>query len=125
MKNISRFVAIGLTVSFLAGCASAPKDIEAAYVSPVPYQSMSCNQLRTEAEAVSARAQNAAGVQKKKANNDAAATAVSLVLFWPAAFLIKGDSAAAAEVSRLKGEMNAIETVSRQKNCGIVFKPIA
>lgn len=51
-------------------------------------------------------------------------TTVSLILFWPAAFFLKGDGAAAAEVARLKGEMQAIEQVNRVKNCGIKFAAV-
>jgi hypothetical protein len=35
---------------------------------------------------------------------------------------LSGDGPTAAELSRLKGEMEALETVSIQKNCGIQFK---
>jgi hypothetical protein len=37
-----------------AGCATRSSDIQAAYVSPVQYQSFSCQQLREEAASVSA-----------------------------------------------------------------------
>ena len=60
-------------------------------------------------------------MQNKKANNDTAAMAVGIVVFWPALFLTKGDGASAAEVSRLKGEMVAIEEASLAKSCGIKF----
>lgn len=106
----------------LASCASKASDIEAAYVSPTLYQQLSCKQLAEEATTVSSRAIAAAGVQDKKAGQDAAATTVGLVLFWPALFLTKGDGASAAEVSRLKGEMQAIEDASRRKGCGIKFQ---
>jgi hypothetical protein len=49
------------------------------------------------------------------------ATGVALVLFWPAAFFIKGDGPAAAELGRLKGEYEALERVSNQKRCGLRF----
>lgn len=62
------------------------------------------------------------GVQDKKASNDAAAATVGAILFWPALFLIKGDSETSAEVSRLKGEMEALEQASIKKNCGIEFR---
>jgi hypothetical protein len=62
------------------------------------------------------------GSQDAKARNDAVATGVGLVLFWPALFFIKGDSTTAAEVSRLKGEMEAIEQASVRKECGIQFR---
>lgn len=107
--------------SMLAACASAPKDIAPAFVSTSLYENLSCTQLRAEAEGVSARAAAANGKQDQNRGNDAAMTTVALVLFWPAAFFMKGDGADAANVARLKGEMQAIEQVNRVKNCGIAF----
>ena len=117
-----RAVAVTLLAVLATGCASRAKDIEAAYVSPLPYQQLDCAQLQAEAERVSLRAAEVTGAQNKKATNDAVATTVGIVVFWPALFFIKGDSATAAEVSRLKGEMNAIEQTSTAKQCGIQFQ---
>lgn len=108
-------------VSMLAACATPPKDIAPAYVSTGLYENLSCAQLRREAEGVSQRAAVAYGKQEKNRNQDAAMTGVSIILFWPAAFFLKGDGADAAEVARLKGEMQAIEQVNRVKGCGIQF----
>lgn len=105
----------------LAGCATPPKDIAPTYVSTGLYENLSCAQLRAEAEAVSARAAQAYGQQERNRSSDAAMTGVGLVLFWPALFFMKGDGAAAADVGRMKGEMQAIEQVNRIKNCGITF----
>lgn len=105
----------------LAGCATPPKDIAPTYVSTSLYQNLNCTQLKAEAEAVSSRAAAAFGRQEQNRGRDVAMTTVSVVLFWPAAFFMKGDGADAAEVARLKGEMQAIEQVNRTKNCGIVF----
>ncbi|KFC61798.1 hypothetical protein FF80_03996 [Devosia sp. LC5] len=116
---------IAVTAAMLAGCATPPKDIAPSYVSTGLYQNLSCNQLRAEAESVSARAAAAFGQQSKNRSQDAAMTGVAIILFWPAAFFMKGDGAAAAEVARFKGEMQAIEQVNRVKNCGIQFAPIA
>lgn len=115
-------LAILLSAISLAGCASRPSDIAPAYVSTVGYKTMSCSALEEEAAHISARAIAATGAQEKTASQDAIVTTVGVVLFWPALFFNKGDGATAAELSRLKGEMEAIETVSRQKNCGIVFQ---
>ncbi len=106
----------------VSACASRSDSIAAAYVSPVAYASYSCSQLRAEATRVSSRAAQAVGAQDTKATNDAVATGVGVVLFWPALFFIKGDNTTAAEVSRLKGEMEAIEQASIQKKCGIEFR---
>ncbi len=105
----------------VAGCATAPDKIQASYVSPILYQNLSCEQLAAEAATVSSRAAQAAGVQSNKAGQDAAVVAVGMIVFWPALFLASGDGAAAADVARLKGEMQAIEDASNRKGCGIVF----
>ena len=116
-------VVLALVLSFgLAGCASRADNIAAAYVSPVLYQGYTCAQLREEAARVSQRAAVAAGAQDSKATSDAVVTGVAVVLFWPAAFFVKGDGANAAELAQLKGEMDAIEQANIQKRCGIEFK---
>ena len=106
----------------LASCASKPEDIEAAYVSPLAYEAYTCDQLKSEAIRVSERAQQAAGVQKKKATNDAVAVGVGVVLFLPALLFVKGSGATEGEIARLKGEIEAIEKASIQKNCNIGFQ---
>ena len=67
-------------------------------------------------------ANNLAGVQDEKAADDAVATGVALVLFWPAAFMIKGDGATAHQLASLKGQLGAIEQQSIAKQCGIEFR---
>jgi hypothetical protein len=117
-KNI---VVIGMALT-LAGCATRSGDIAAAYVSPIQYQSYSCGQLREEAARVSSRAAIASGAQDQNATSDAVATGVALVVFWPAAFMLKGNSANAQEVAQLKGDMDAIEQANIRKRCGIQFR---
>jgi hypothetical protein len=103
----------------LAGCATRAADISAAYVSPIQYQSYSCNQLREEAARVSNRAAVASGAQDQNATSDAVATGVAVVLFWPVALMVHGNGANAQEVATLKGDMDAIEQANIQKKCGI------
>lgn len=106
----------------LAGCAQKSEDVQGAYVSPMMYQSYNCKQIEQEARRVSARTAQIAGVQDKKASNDAVATGVALVLFWPAAFFIGGNKENAAELGRLKGELEALEKISIEKRCNITFR---
>ena len=120
--NMSSAVSAVLVAVAVAGCASRSENIAAAYVSPTLYSSLTCPQLREEAARVSARAAQVAGVQDSKATSDAVATTVGVVLFWPALFFIKGDSTTAAELSRLKGEMDAIEQANIRLKCGIAFQ---
>lgn len=112
-----------LCLSMLAtACADSSADVQPTYVSPLNYQSFSCKQIEQEARRVAARSAQVAGVQDKNAGNDAVATGVALVLFWPAAFFVGGNKENAAELGRLKGELDALEQASIQKNCGIVFR---
>ncbi|MFT6673870.1 MAG: hypothetical protein ACJAVM_000041 [Sulfitobacter sp.] len=123
MKNIMTAALIG-TIG-LAGCAQKAEDVTASYISPMAYQSYSCKQIAQEATRVSGRVGELSGVQNKKASDDAVATGIALVIFWPAAFFIKGDKQTAAELGRLKGELEALEQTSIRKNCGIVFQHAA
>ena len=113
------FGAVASAAVLLSACAQDPKDIQASYISPIMYENYSCEQLRQEAERVSTRAAEVAGTQKRKATGDAVAMGVSLIVFWPAVFFIKGDQQTAGEVARMKGEMDAIQQASIAKNCGI------
>jgi hypothetical protein len=106
----------------LGGCASSSDKITASYVSPMQYESFNCRQLAEEAQRVSARAAAAAGAQDSQATKDAVATTVAVVVFWPALFMIGGDKQNAAELARLKGEMEAVEQASVRKQCGIEFR---
>jgi hypothetical protein len=114
---------LGIASAGLASaCATYSEKIAPTYVSPVLYESLNCRQIAEEATRVSQRAAIAAGAQDAQANKDNVLTAVTIVVFWPAAFFVGGDRANAAEVARLKGEMDAIEQASIRKNCGIQFR---
>jgi len=121
MKNTVIAAACSAAI-VLSGCAQQSSKIEAARVSTVGYDKLSCNQIKTEAQKVALRAGELTGEQNKAATNDAVATGVALVVFWPAVFLIRGNKTKAAELSRLKGELEALEAVSEKKKCGIVFQ---
>lgn len=115
-------VALLLFVILCAGCASSSSDIQPQYVSHLQYQHLSCQQIGAEAQRVSRRVAEVSGTQDEKASSDAVATGIALVVFWPAAFFVKGDGPAAAELGRLKGEFDAIEKVAIEKRCGLQFR---
>lgn len=116
--------ALAVTATALSACAQKSEKISPSYVSPLTYQGYSCKQIAAEASRVSGRAAELSGVQNKQAQNDAVATGVALVLFWPAAFFIQGDKQTATELARLKGELETLEKVSIQKQCGIEFRRV-
>ncbi len=119
ISRISRpaLVLLPLTALLLTGCAKSASEVQPAYTSPIPYQKYSCSQLGAEAQRVSHRAAELSGVQDQKAEGDAVATGVAIVIFWPAAFLVNGDDHTTAELARMKGEIETIEKVAIEKNC--------
>jgi hypothetical protein len=119
MRNVA---SVALTALIMGGCASSSDKITATYVSPIQYENYNCRQLAEEAQRLSRRASEVAGAQDSQASRDTVATAVAVVIFWPAAFMVGGDRNTAAELGRMKGELDAIEQVSIRKNCRIQFR---
>jgi hypothetical protein len=101
----------------LSACAADPDSIAPAYVSPMLYDSYTCAQLNREAQRLSGQLAQVTNQQQQAANNDAAMTAVTLVLFWPALFAIGGGDQS-GELARLRGEAQAIQQAAIQKGCG-------
>lgn len=114
-------LAIALVFS-VSACAASPKNISAQYVSPTMYSNLSCDQIRAEMMRVGARVQAVTGQQQKAANDDALAMGVGIVLFWPALFFLVNDNDKKEELSRLKGEYDALQQASNM-NC--VASPVA
>ena len=108
----------------LGGCASSPGGIEPAQVSASKYSRHSCASLRAKSRRVSKEALRVAGKVQQRSNNDAVATGVALVLFWPAAFFVKGDGPEAEQYAELVGERQAIEKAAKRKGCKIRFEPL-
>jgi thiamine biosynthesis protein ThiC len=117
-----RILLVAALGAALGGCASSAADITPTYVSPVTYQSFTCQQLGLEAQSISARAAALSGTQDSQRTKDTVATTAAVIIFWPAAFLVGGDKQTAAELAQMKGQMIAVEQASIQKNCGIKFE---
>jgi hypothetical protein len=123
-RGISKMRILGIVAlgAALGGCASSAADITPAYVSPVAYQSYTCQQLALEAQSISTRAAALSGAQDSQRTKDGWATAAAVIVFWPAAFLVGGDKQTAAELANMKGQMVAVEQASIAKKCNIQFQ---
>lgn len=106
----------------ISACAKPASQITAAYVSPIPYDDYDCAQIAAEAERVSSRLLPLNDIQNNKATSDALATTAAVIVFWPAAFLVRGDDQASYELARLKGEMETLKAASIAKGCNIEFR---
>ena len=77
MRNIR----IAVLCAALGGCASSAADIAPSYVSPVVYQSYTCQQLALEAQCISTRAAALSGAQESQHTKDALVTTAAVVVF--------------------------------------------
>ncbi|MGM0422334.1 MAG: metal ABC transporter ATP-binding protein [Pseudomonadota bacterium] len=121
MRKYKTLLAL-VSATLLSACASHPDKITAASVSPVAYQGYSCKQISQEVARINKDVTLLYGQLQQTANNDGAQMAIGMVLFWPALFFLEGgDGVQAAEYAQLKGELDALESVSIQRDCDIAF----
>jgi hypothetical protein len=113
-----RPVAAGLCLS-LAACASSPDSISARYVSPATYQTWSCEQLFEEKRRIHAEVARVADLQRENANADAVLLTVGVIIFWPALIGMAATKDRKEDLSRLKGEFEAVDQTLRQKQCSL------
>jgi hypothetical protein len=116
--KISLTLACALT---LAACSSAQKAAEVApsFVSTTKYSNLSCSSLRNEAARVQSNVAKLERSVDKSYNRDKSAEAVAWILFWPAAFAMKGNDGEANQLSEAKGDADAIKTAMLEKGCKI------
>ena len=124
MKVVSRICSLVLISGLMVGCASKSSDIQSSYVSPMKFNSYSCSQLEQEYARLLTKSSSINAQQDSIATKDAVATGVGLVVFWPALFFIDTDDHK-EEVARLKGELEAVESSSIQKNCSDLITSIS
>ncbi len=116
-QAVNKLVCCAMIAAFLGGCATAGKDVSATYVSPIQFSNYDCDQLRQELSRINGRVGQLTGRLDEAASNDKALVGVGMILFWPALFALGGTKQQEAELSRLKGEYDALQTASTTKKC--------
>lgn len=108
-----------VSVLGLSACSGAKtsSEVPPELVSPSFYGNMNCRQLRLEAEQVKAATPALAAAVDQSYKQDKAIEAVAWILFWPAAIAMDGNDAEAAQLSRAKGQLQAISTQMKSKGC--------
>lgn len=117
MVPFSKSIAVLVASGMLTACATAGKDVASTYVSPMQYTTYDCEQLRSESMRISGRVNQLTGQLNEAASNDKAIAGIGMILFWPALFALGGTKQQEAELSRLKGEYDAIESTATSKKC--------
>lgn len=119
---MKKYSLCGLLAAALAtACATPPEKIVATPVSASDYQVFDCNQVRQELLRVHERVNSIAGMQRVKAQKDAVAVGVGLVIYWPALFLVAGKDMD-IEIASLKGQYDALTVVATEKKCPIAVE---
>lgn len=110
---------LSLTASMLLGCATAGKDVVPTYISPLQFANLDCEQIQLEMARLDGRVGQMSGQLDEAADNDKAILIGGGLLFWPALFALGGTKQQEAELGRLKGEAEALQTAAIQKKCQI------
>jgi hypothetical protein len=116
-RVMERTACSALALLILAGCATSSKDVPTTYVSPIQYSNYDCDQLRQELARIQGRVGQLSGRLDEAASNDKTLAGVGIILFWPALFALGGTKQQEAELSRLKGEYEALQVASTGKKC--------
>lgn len=100
-------------LAVLTACAKSPESIAPAYVSDIPYQSWTCQQLGEEQSRLSSALAIASKQQEDARTNDT----VGVIFLGLPVSTLSGDNVA-PEIARLKGTIAAVQTAATRNNCG-------
>tara|TARA_B100001029_G_scaffold22387_1_gene15255 strand:- start:1427 stop:1789 length:363 start_codon:yes stop_codon:yes gene_type:complete len=118
LKN-KTFISLFLISVLFTACASQPDKISSQYVPAATYSNYTCDQIASSLRQKNNRMQTLYGSLKEEADADEWQMGVGMILFWPSLFFLEGgDSPESAEYARIKGEVDALNEMSIQKNCG-------
>lgn len=117
---IRKMIIMSLFIGILTKCASHPSEISGSYVSPLTFSDYECRDLITLMASLKTRSDDLYVTQSAKSRADKWKMGIGMVLFWPALFALEGgDGLEAAEYARLKGEQEALRSLSLQKGCNL------
>lgn len=108
----NKFVCAAALILALGACAKAPESIAPSYVSEVPYQTYSCEQLGQERARLEQAYSTTASAQNDARTGDAWGV---FLIGMPTSSLSGGN--VAAEVASVKGQMTAVDKTIIAKNC--------
>ena len=107
MKNLT--ITLSMCLAILAGCAKKAEFVPAAAISTAKYDGWSCQKLAREKSFIDQALVRASATQDKAANNDA----MMVILIG----VPTSGGGVTGEVSRLKGEKEALRQSLVARNC--------
>jgi hypothetical protein len=110
-------VALCAAVALLAGCATRAVDVLPAPADPAEFAAWGCDRIDDELDTVQQRAADTAYAVDERVGNNIVALGMGVMVFWPALLAMRADGPEAADLARLKGRFEALQTVARQRQC--------
>lgn len=104
--------------SAVAGCAKTPESIAPAYVSPLNYQALDCDQIAEETARVETALVQVYAQQRDARTNDI----VGVIFLGLPVSSLSGDNVA-SQVARLKGEQETLRKTATHKRCSLPPPP--
>tara|TARA_A100000164_G_C21695595_1_gene671066 strand:- start:189 stop:542 length:354 start_codon:yes stop_codon:yes gene_type:complete len=115
---MKKIIGLFLLLTVVA-CATAPEKLSTQYVPASTYSNLDCEQIAAALRQKNGKLENLYSNLKSESQADAWQMGVGLVLFWPTLLFLEGsDSPEAAQYSRLKGEVEALNEMAITKKCG-------
>ncbi|URI08141.1 hypothetical protein MW290_06060 [Aquincola tertiaricarbonis] len=112
----SAVAAAGLLM-LLAGCATRSVDVKPLPSDPAAFSHWPCEALYTEADKVQRSAADVAYTVDERVGNNIIALGVGATVFWPAMLAMRPDGPDAAELARLRGRYDALQSALGQRGC--------
>ncbi len=116
-KSLLLVLVISIFV-FINGCGNmptTPSQITGAYVSPVKYESYTCEQLANEMSSLSRRENQLATAQEQRIKTS------KVQAFWRG--YGEGDGIEASELANVRGEREAVRSTMEKKHCDMSNLP--
>jgi hypothetical protein len=110
-------VALTAAAALLAGCATRAVDVQPLAADPADFQDWSCTRMHDEMDRVQQRAVELSWIVDERAGQHVVALGIGLMVFWPALLAMRPDGDESAELARLKGRYEAVQTAARRNGC--------
>ena len=117
MVRVALLMAAGAIALGVSGCATRAVDVQPTPASAADFIAWDCARIDDEQDAVQQRAADVAYAVDERAGNNILALGVGVAVFWPAILAMRPAGLEAAELARLKGRFEALQTASRLKHC--------
>jgi hypothetical protein len=96
--------------------------VEPTYVSPKMYENYTCKQINEKIEQISQRSYALSGELKETDASNRSMMSIGPIFFLAAAVSSAATEDEKTELSKLKGEYNALKTVAKRKKCKFASK---